>query len=177
MEGSFSEELQKGLDLLDTQRDAEAELVTLDEQIHLLQRLAPLNMDLELLAGSGRVEVYVSETKKRAKPLLFLARSAQRLRWLPPPASLPWPAFLPKVEVQMALGELGGKPVQIPNMTGTPTRRSKALCPSARRLRASCTLLQKMPPDGRETTAATSSPSMNTSQRKTRFTRRPRNLR
>ena len=41
MNGSFGEELQHGLDLLDTQRDAEAELGVLDEQIHLLQRLAP----------------------------------------------------------------------------------------------------------------------------------------
>ena len=67
LDGAFADELQKGLTLLDTQRDAEAELATLDEQIHLLQRLLPLNMDLELLAGSGRVEVYVSETKKASK--------------------------------------------------------------------------------------------------------------
>ena len=33
LDGTFSEELQKGLDLLDTQRDAEAELASLDEQI------------------------------------------------------------------------------------------------------------------------------------------------
>ena len=48
LEGSFADELQKGLDLLDTHRDAEAEIAALDEQIHLLRRLAPLNMDLEL---------------------------------------------------------------------------------------------------------------------------------
>ena len=47
LEGTFGEELQKGLDLLDTHRDSEAELAVLDEQIHLLRRLEPLNMDLE----------------------------------------------------------------------------------------------------------------------------------
>ena len=77
MKGSFGDELQHGLDLLDTQRDAEAELGVLDEQIHLLQRLAPLNMDLELLAGSGRVEVYVAETKKASKAASVFGRCAQ----------------------------------------------------------------------------------------------------
>ena len=41
LEGSFADELQTGLDLLDTHRDSEAELEVLDEQIHLLRRLAP----------------------------------------------------------------------------------------------------------------------------------------
>ena len=128
LEGSFAEELQKGLDLLDTQRDAEAELVTLDEQIHLLQRLAPLNMDLELLAGSGRVEVYVSETKKASKAASVFGSLRSKVEMASAPGIVAV-ACLPAegAEVQMALGELGGKPVQIPNMTGTPEAALKGL--------------------------------------------------
>ena len=128
MNGSFGEELQHGLDLLDTQRDAEAELGVLDEQIHLLQRLAPLNMDLELLAGSGRVEVYVSETKKASKAASVFGSLRSKVEMASAPGIVAV-ACLPSegAEVQMALGELGGKPVQIPNMAGTPTEALKGL--------------------------------------------------
>ena len=128
MNGSFGDELQHGLDLLDTQRDAEAELGVLDEQIHLLQRLAPLNMDLELLAGSGRVEVYVSETKKASKAASVFGSLRSKVEMASAPGIVAV-ACLPSegAEVQMALGELGGKPVQIPNMAGTPTEALKGL--------------------------------------------------
>ena len=128
LEGSFSEELQTGLDLLDTHRDSEAELEVLDEQIHLLRRLAPLNMDLDLLAGSDRVEVYVSETKKASKARSMFGSLAQKveLAWAPGIVAV---ACLPSegAEVQMAMGELGGKPVQIPTMSGSADEALKQL--------------------------------------------------
>ena len=128
LDGAFADELQKGLTLLDTQRDAEAELATLDEQIHLLQRLLPLNMDLELLAGSGRVEVYVSETKKASKASSVFGSLLSKVEMASAPGIVAV-ACLPSegAEVQMALGELGGKPVQIPDMTGTPSEALKGL--------------------------------------------------
>ena len=128
LEGSFADELQKGLDLLDTHRDSEAELAVLDEQIHLLRRLAPLNMDLDLLAGSSRVEVYVAETKKSSKARTVFGSLAQKVELAAAPGIVAV-ACLPSdgAEVQMALGELGGKPVQIPNMGGTPDEALKTL--------------------------------------------------
>lgn len=128
VEGSFAEELQTGLDLLDTQRDSESELEVLDEQIHLLRRLAPLNMDLELLAGSGRVEVYVAETKKASKARSVFGSLAQKVELASAPGIVAV-ACLPSegAEVQMAIGELGGKPVQIPNMSGSPDEALKQL--------------------------------------------------
>ena len=128
LEGSFGDELQKGLDLLDTQRDAEAELAVLDEQIHLLRRLEPLNMDLELLAGSSRVEVYVAETKKSSKAAGTFGSLLSKVELATAPGIVAV-ACMPSegAEVQMALGELGGKPVQIPNMGGTPGQALKGL--------------------------------------------------
>ncbi len=128
LDGSFGDELQKGLDLLDTQRDAEAELSVLDEQIHLLQRLAPLNMDLDLLAGSSRVEVYVSETKKASKVGSVFGDLMGKVQVASAPGIVAV-ACLPSegAEVQMALGELGGKPVQIPSMSGSASEALKGL--------------------------------------------------
>jgi len=128
LDGSFGDELQKGLDLLDTQRDAEAELSVLDEQIHLLQRLAPLNMDLDLLAGSSRVEVYVSETKKSSKVGSVFGDLMGKVQVASAPGIVAV-ACLPSegAEVQMALGELGGKPVQIPSMSGSASEALKGL--------------------------------------------------
>ena len=128
LEGSFADELQKGLDLLDTHRDAEAELELLDEQIHILRRLEPLNMDLELLTSSSRVEVYVAETKKSSKAAGVFGSLLQKVELAAAPGIVA-AACLPSesAEVQMALGELGGKPVQIPNMGGTPAEALKSL--------------------------------------------------
>ena len=128
LEGTFGEELQKGLDLLDTHRDSEAELAVLDEQIHLLRRLEPLNMDLELLAGSNRVEVYVAETKKSSKAAGVFGALLQKVELAAAPGIVAV-ACLPSegAEVQMALGELGGKPVQIPNLGGKPSEALKTL--------------------------------------------------
>ena len=128
LEGSFGDELQKGLDLLDTHRDSEAELAVLDEQIHLLRRLEPLNMDLELLAGSNRVEVYVAETKKSSKAAGVFGALLQKVELAAAPGIVAV-ACLPSegAEVQMALGELGGKPVQIPNLGGKPSEALKTL--------------------------------------------------
>ena len=128
LDGSFADELQKGLDLLDTHRDSESELEVLDEQIHLLRRLAPLNMALDLLVGSDRVEVYVAETKKASKARSVFGSLAQEVELASAPGIIAV-ACLPSegAEVQMAIGELGGKPVQIPNMNGTPDEALKQL--------------------------------------------------
>ncbi|MGB1766195.1 MAG: V-type ATP synthase subunit I [Poseidonia sp.] len=128
LDGSFADELQKGLDLLDTHRDSGSELEVLDEQIHLLRRLAPLNMALDLLVGSDRVEVYVAETKKASKAHSVFGSLAQKVELASAPGIIAV-ACLPSegAEVQMAIGELGGKPVQIPNMNGTPDEALKHL--------------------------------------------------
>lgn len=128
LEDSFGHELQTGLDLLDTHRDAEAELEVLDEQIHLLRRLAPLNMDLELLTGSNRVEVYVAETKKASKAASTFGALLSKVELASAPGIVAV-ACMPSegAEVQMALGEMGGKPVQIPSMNGTPDEALKLL--------------------------------------------------
>ena len=126
--GDFPEKLQAGLDMLDQQRDAESELSNLDEQLKLLERLAPLNMDLELLTGTGRVEVFVSETKKSSKARGIFGSLASKVEMATAPGIVAV-ACLPEqsAEVQMALGELGGKAVQIPDMDGAPSEAIKTI--------------------------------------------------
>ena len=128
LEGTFSDDLQKGLHLLDTQRDAEAELAVLDEQIHALHRLVPLDMDLELLVGSRHVEVYTAETKKALKAASVFGSLMQKVQ-MKMATGIVAVACLPEdgAEVQMALGELGGKSVQIPGWIGNPTSTLKTL--------------------------------------------------
>ena len=120
--GSFPMELQEGLDLLDKQRDAEAEVAVLEEQIKLMKRLAPLGVDLELLMGSDRVEVFVAETSKASKARAMFGNLVTKVELAIAPGVVAV-ACMPSesAEVQMALGELGGKPVQIPSMEGSPT--------------------------------------------------------
>ena len=126
--GDFPEQLQAGLDMLDHQREAESELSNLDEQLKLLERLAPLNMDLELLTSTGRVEVFVSETKKSSKARGIFGSLASKVEMATAPGIVAV-ACLPEqsAEVQMALGELGGKAVQIPALNGTPSKAIKTI--------------------------------------------------
>ena len=121
LNGQFPETLQKGLDALDVQRDAEAEIAHIDEQLHLLGRLVPLGMELDLLKGSGHVEVYVSETPRASKARSVFGDLLQKVE-LMSAARIVAVACLPEdsAEVQMALGELGGKAVQIPTIEGSP---------------------------------------------------------
>ena len=121
LSGAFPGELQEGLDLLDKQRDAQAEVAVLEEQIKLMKRLAPLGVDLELLMGSERVEVFVAETSKASKARATFGALASKVELATAPGVVAV-ACMPSesAEVQMALGEMGGKPVQIPNMQGSP---------------------------------------------------------
>lgn len=121
LNGAFPETLQKGLDTLDVQRDTEAEIDHIEEQLHLLGRLLPLGMELDLLKGSGHVEVYVSETPRASKARSVFGDLLQKVE-LMSAARIVAVACLPSdsAEVQMALGELGGKAVQIPTIEGSP---------------------------------------------------------
>ncbi|MCH1539985.1 MAG: hypothetical protein L7S56_00925 [Candidatus Poseidonia sp.] len=126
--GDFPSQLDEGLQYLDTQRDAEAELALLDEKIHLLGRLTPLNMPLELLQSSEHVEVYVAETSRASKANSVFGSLTSKVELLTAPgvvavACMPADA----AEVQMALGELGGKAVQIPSFTGHPKEAMETL--------------------------------------------------
>ncbi|RJU90826.1 MAG: V-type ATP synthase subunit I [Candidatus Poseidoniales archaeon] len=126
--GDFPAQLQDSLNHLDQQRDAEAEVALLVEQIKLMKRLVPLGVDLELLMGSDRVEVFVAETSKASKAASTFGELASRVELASAPGVVAV-ACMPSdsAEVQMALGELGGKPVQIPNMEGSPKKILGAL--------------------------------------------------
>ncbi|HJM54769.1 MAG TPA: hypothetical protein QGI72_00830, partial [Poseidonia sp.] len=128
LSSSFPKTLQEGLDALDIQRDSEAEIANIDEQLHLLERLQPLNMSLDLLKGSSNVEVFVSETPKSSKAYSIFDDLLEKVELMAAPRIVAV-ACLPNdsAEVQMALGELGGKTVQIPSLNGSPDKAIAAL--------------------------------------------------
>ena len=53
--------------LIDESRDAESEISNLNERIKALERVAPLGIPLELMAGFRRVELFIAETSKSSK--------------------------------------------------------------------------------------------------------------
>ena len=87
-------------------------------------------MDLSCFPAQA-VEVYVAETKKSSKAASVFGALLQKVELAAAPGIVAV-ACLPSegAEVQMALGELGGKPVQIPNIGGTPASASR--CVSSR---------------------------------------------
>ena len=128
LDTTFPDTLQEGLDALDVQRDSEAEIAMIEEQLHLLKRLQPLNMSLDLLKGSSHVEVFVAETPKASKARSVFGDLLERVELMAAPRIVAV-ACLPadSAEVQMAIGELGGKAVQIPSIADSPDKAIGAL--------------------------------------------------
>ena len=63
----FEEKITTALNYIDSIRDAESTISSSQEQHHVLSRLAPLDLPLELMSGYGGVEVFVGETRRASK--------------------------------------------------------------------------------------------------------------
>ena len=126
---SMTEELEtevdKALSYIEAIREAEGEITTLEDQVRIFEKLAPLNISLDLLTGYSGVEVYVAETTNSSKAAKVFADLRDDVEFLAP-AGLVAVACAPgkAAEVQMALAELNAKAIQLPTGTGKPAERA-----------------------------------------------------
>ena len=120
----MSSKVDAALENIEAIREAESDISSLNEQLRVFERLAPLNISLDLLSGYQGVEIYVAETPNSSKAHKAFADMASRIEYLCP-AGLVAVACAPSdaAAVQIALAELNAKAIQLPSGNGTPIQR------------------------------------------------------
>ena len=118
-------EIDKALGYIENIREAEANIANLEDQVRIFEKLAPLNISLDLLSGYSGVEVYVAETANSSKASKVFADLRNDIEFMAP-AGLVAVACAPNkaAEVQMALAELNAKAIQLPSGEGKPAQRA-----------------------------------------------------
>ena len=118
-------EIDKALGYIENIREAEANIANLEDQVRIFEKLAPLNISLDLLSGYSGVEVYVAETANSSKASKVFADLRNDIEFMAP-AGLVAVACAPNkaAEVQMALAELNAKAIQLPAGEGKPGQRA-----------------------------------------------------
>ncbi len=120
----MSSNVDAALENIEAIREAESDISSLSDQLRVFERLAPLNISLDLLSGYQGVEIYVAETPNSSKAHKAFADMASRIEYLCP-AGLVAVACAPSdaAAVQIALAELSAKTIQLPSGNGTPSQR------------------------------------------------------
>ena len=121
LDGNFPKHLNSILEIIAQENESKTEMVKLTERISILETISPLNIPLELMTGIDSVEVYVGETSKPNKTMQVFGDLLERVE-IHVAGNIVAIACQSKsaAEVQMALGELGANPIQIPSGKGTP---------------------------------------------------------
>ena len=105
---------------VDVVRDSEADISNLNERVKALERVAPLGIPLDLMAGFEGVELFIAETSKaskahsefsdiRADIELQVSKGVIAIACRPSDSAA----------VQIGLSALGAKPIQIPSGEGS----------------------------------------------------------
>ena len=76
--------LMHALENIEAIREAESDISSLNDQLRVFERLAPLNISLDLLSGYQGVEIYVAETPNSSKAHKAFADMASRIEYLCP---------------------------------------------------------------------------------------------
>ena len=118
----FMDTIDEILEVINSESNAKADLARLNERVSILETISPLNIPLELMTGIESIEVYVGETTKVAKAKQVFGDLRDRVE-MHVAGNVIAVACQGKeaAEVQMALGELGSNPIQIPSGEGTPS--------------------------------------------------------
>ena len=124
----FESKIDDALSYLDTIRESEASISSLKEQHQVLERLAPLDIPLELMGGFDGLEVYVGETPRASKAKsVFSALGTEILLHSAPGIVAVACQTQHAAEVQICLAELGAKAVQIPAGEGSPASKASSV--------------------------------------------------
>ena len=123
---SMAEKVDEALNLIDESRDAESEISSLKERIKALERVAPLGIPLELMAGFEGVELFIAETSKASKAHSEFADILSDIE-LQSSKGVVAVACRPSdsAAVQIGLSNLGAKPIQIPSGEGSASEMIK----------------------------------------------------
>lgn len=123
LSGNFSEKIDSVSDIIAKKSDAEAEIIQLEERVSILTTIAPLNIPLELMTEISSVDVYLGETTKPGKASQIFGDLKDRIE-MHVSENVVAVACQGKdaAEVQMAMGELGAKSIQIPSGKGKPSK-------------------------------------------------------
>ena len=121
--GSFPEKVDSITDTIAKKSDSENENSKLSERVAILTTIAPLNLPVELMTEIASVDVYLGETSKASKAAQVFGELKSRVE-MHVAGNVIAVACQGKdgAEVQMALGELGAKSIQIPTGKGTPSK-------------------------------------------------------
>lgn len=120
--GDFESKLDAVLAVINSDRDAEAEIARLTERAGVLQTIAPLGIPLELMTGISAIEVYIGETGKTSKALAEFADLMDDIE-IHIADGVIAVACESKfgADVMLAFGNLGARPIQIPTGEGSPS--------------------------------------------------------
>jgi V/A-type H+/Na+-transporting ATPase subunit I len=121
--GNFSDKVDSISEIITKKNDAVAEITRLEERVSILETIAPLNIPLELMTEISSIDVYVGETPKANKAKQIFGELKDRIE-MHIAGNVIAVACEGKeaAEVQMAMGELGAKSIQIPSGKGKPSK-------------------------------------------------------
>ncbi len=127
LSGKFPGDLDSISSIIENKNNADAEITRLEERVSILNVIAPLNVPLELMTELKSVEVYLGETSKARKAQQVFGELSSRIEMhVAGNVVAVACAGNEAAEVQMAMGELNAKPIQIPSGKGTPSELLKA---------------------------------------------------
>ena len=130
-DGDFTHTVDEGLEYATIVRDNQSEMASIEEQLGILRKLEPLGIEIELLVGTSHIDMFVAEVAKASKAMAAFAGVGSDIR-VESYAGIVVVACAPSksTEVQMILGNLGARPLQIPSGTGKPSEIIKELSSS-----------------------------------------------
>ena len=121
--GNFPKKIDTISETIVKKNEAVAEITRLEERVSILSTINPLNIPLELMTEISSLDVYVGETPKASKAPQVFGELVDRIE-MHIAGNVIAVACQGKeaAEVQMAMGELGAKSIQIPSGKGKPSK-------------------------------------------------------
>lgn len=119
----FEEIVDQGLAFADSIRDAETEIETKSDQLAVLNRIAPLNIPLDLLTSTERLEVYVAESAKSKTLYNTIVQELGKVVEIHAESNVIAIACLPQhsTDVQLIMNDNNARAIQVPSGVGSPS--------------------------------------------------------